>query len=127
MAADAFERTASRLTRTMEICAVAGIAVGMAWRGWRGGLGFALGAAVAWLNFRWLKGFVAGMGPGGRPSVFMALFALRYLLLIAGVYVIFRFSKPVLPGALAGLFTPLAAALIEVLIQLRYARRDLDH
>jgi ATP synthase I chain len=127
MAPDIFERTTARVTRTILAVAIAGALAAFAWRGWRAGLGFALGAAAAWLNFRWLKGFVAGLGPGGKPGLFAVLFAFRYLVLAAGAYVILRFSKLSLPAVFAGLFAPLAAVFVEVLIQLRYARRDLDH
>jgi hypothetical protein len=96
------------------------------WRGWRYGAAFALGAWASWLNFRWLKRFVMGLGPGGKPSGFMLFFALRYLLLAGAAYVILRYSKLSLPAMLAGLFVSLAAVTIEVLIQLAYARRNLD-
>jgi len=29
--------------------------VALAWRGWSVGAGFALGSAISWINFRWLK------------------------------------------------------------------------
>lgn len=127
MGPDVFERTAARLSRNIAIIGFAGGAVAFAWRGWRSGLGFLLGAAAAWFNFRWLKGFVGGLGPGGKPGGFALFFAFRYLILAAGAYVILRFSELSLPAALTGLFVPLAAVLIEVLFQLRYERRDLDH
>jgi hypothetical protein len=127
MAIDIFERTAARVTRTMLLVALVGAIAAFAWRGWTTGLGFALGATAAWFNFRWLKGFVGGLGPGGKPGAFAVFFALRYLILAAGAYVILRYSKLSLPAALAGLFVPLAAVIVEVLIQLGYERRNLDH
>lgn len=127
MGPDIFERTSARVSRTILFIGCAGGLIALAWRGWRGGAGFALGSAAAWLNFRWLKGFVGGLGPGGKPGAFAVFFAFRYILLAAGAYVILRFSKISLPAVFAGLFTPLAAVIVEVLIQFRYARRDLDH
>ncbi len=127
MGVDIFERTVARVTRTLTVVAFAGAVAAFAWHGWRTGLGFALGAAAAWFNFRWLKGFVAGLGGDGKPGFFAIFFALRYLILAAGGYVILKYSKLSLPAAFAGLFTPLAAVLIEALIQLGYARRNLDH
>ncbi|MGA7239321.1 MAG: ATP synthase subunit I [Bryobacteraceae bacterium] len=124
---DIFERTAASVTRTMLAVGFAGAIVAFAWLGWRAGFGFALGAIAAWFNFRWLKGFVGGLGPGGKPGRFAVFFALRYLILAAGAYVILKYSKLSLPAALSGLFVPLAAVIVEVLIQLRYERRDLDH
>ncbi len=124
---DIFERTAASVTRTMLAVGFAGAIVAFAWLGWWAGFGFALGAIAAWFNFRWLKGFVGGLGPGGKPGRFAVFFALRYLILAAGAYVILKYSKLSLPAALSGLFVPLAAVIVEVLIQLRYERRDLDH
>jgi len=120
---DIFDRTAARVMRTMLLVAVIGSLVAL-WRGWRYGAAFALGAWASWLNFRWLKGFVAGLGPGGRPSAFALFFALRYLLLGGAAYAILRYSKLSLPAMLAGLFVSLAAVTIEILIG--YARRNLD-
>jgi len=124
---DIFDRTAARVSRTMLLVAVIGSLVALAWRGWTYGAGFALGAWASWLNFRWLKAFVAGLGPGGKPSGFALFFALRYLLLAGAAYVILKYSKLSLPAMLAGLFVSLAAVVIEILIQLGYARRNLDH
>ena len=121
---DIFQRTAARVMRTMLLVAVIGSLVAL-WRGWTYGVGFAVGAWASWLNFRWIKGFVAGLGPGGRPSAFAVFFALRYLLLGGAAYVILRYSKLSLAAMLAGLFVSLAAVTIEILIG--YARRDLDH
>ena len=121
---DIFDRTAARVTRTILLVAVIGSLVAL-WRGWTYGAAFALGAWASWLNFRWLKGFVAGLGPGGKPSGFMLFFAVRYLLLAGAAYVILRYSKLSLAAMLAGLFVSLAAVTIEILIG--YARRDLDH
>jgi hypothetical protein len=124
---DIFERTAARVTRTILAVGFAGAILAFAWRGWPAGFGFALGAMAAWFNFRWLKGFVGGLGPGGKPGRFALFFAFRYLILASGAYVILKYSKLSLPAAFTGLFAPLAAVIIEVFIQLRYERRDLDH
>src|SRR5580692_3327308 len=123
---DIFHRTAARVTRTILLVAVIGSLVALR-RGWTYGGGFALGAWASWLNFRWLRGFVAGLGPGAKPSGFALFFALRYLLLGGAAYVILRYSKLSLPAMLAGLFVSLAAVVIEILIQLGYERRNLDH
>jgi hypothetical protein len=127
MAPDIFERTAARIAHVIAAIGLAGAIGCLAWRGWPAGLGFLVGAAAAWFNFRWLRGFVAGLGPGGKAGPFALFFALRYLILAAGAYVILKYSNLSLPAALAGLFTPLAAVIVEVLIQSGYERRDLDH
>lgn len=126
-AEDIFERTAARLVRIMVIVTATGSVIALSWGGWQCGLGFAAGAIASWVNFRWLKGFVAGLGPGGKPSGFALFFVLRYILLAGAAYVILKYSKLSLPAILAGLFVSLAAVIVEVLIQLVYARRNLDH
>jgi len=123
-AEDVFERTTARMMRTMLLVAVIGSVVAL-YRGWTYGVGFALGAFLCWVNFRWLKGFVAGLGPGGKPGGFALFFSLRYALLAGAAYVILRYSKLSLPAMFVGLFVALLAAVIEVLIP--YARRNLDH
>jgi hypothetical protein len=123
---DIFDRTAARVIRTMLLVAAIGSLAALAWRGWTYSVAFAMGAWASWLNFRWLKGFVAALGPGGKPSGFALFFALRYLLLGGAAYVILKYSKLSLPAMLAGLFVSLAAVAIEILIPLGYARRNLD-
>ncbi len=127
MTPDIFERTVARILRTLVIVAIAGAMVALAWRGWLIAVSFLVGALASWFNFRWLKGFVAGMGPAGKPSASAVFFVFRYLILAAGAYVILKYSKLSLPAALTGLFVPLAAVIIEALILLGYERRNLDH
>jgi hypothetical protein len=125
MEPDLFESTATRVTRVIVVIGAAGSIAAFAWGGRTIGMSFLLGAIVGYANFRWLKGFVGGLGPGGKPSLLTLVFLLRYFILAAIAYVILKFSKLSLPAALAGLFTPLAAVIVEVLIQLLYARREL--
>jgi hypothetical protein len=119
---DAFERAVARIFRSMLILGI--LSAGAIWitRGWAWAAGFALGAAAAWVNFRWMKQLVDALG-GKRPRARLAvLLGLRYLLLGAGAYAILRYSAISLPAALAGLFVPAAAVIIEILFQLTYAR-----
>lgn len=127
MTPDIFERTVARIQRTMAFVAILGAMGALAWRGWIVSASFLVGALASWFNFRWLKGFVAGLGPDGKASVSAVFFVFRYLILAAGGYVILKYSKLSLPAALTGLFVPLAAVIIEALILLRYERRNLDH
>jgi hypothetical protein len=107
--------------------AMAGIGAGgslglLAFVGWAWGAGFAIGAAVSWLNFRWLKQVVDALG-GKRPKARLAIFmGLRYLLLCGGAYAIVKYSNISLSAALAGLFVAVAAVIVEILFQLIYAR-----
>jgi hypothetical protein len=112
-----------RLTFTLTLF---GAAVYFAKAGWRGGCGFLLGGLIAYLNFHWIKRTVYALGEaaGGKPprarvAVFLGL---RYLLLGGGAYAILRFSEISLNAALVGLFVPAAAVILEILIELIYAR-----
>ncbi len=95
----------------------AGIA---AWQGWRLGVAFLFGGAAASLSFRWLHQVVSAMGPDARPAPrrVYAFFALRYLLLGAGGYVIVKVFGMNAIAALAGLFVPVAALLSEIVYEL---------
>jgi ATP synthase I chain len=115
-------RAVTRMVLFMAIISIAGVVVLLAWRGWRWGLGFALGAVASWLNFRWLKTLVDSLGQavaGNRLKKRAAVFlGLRYLLLAAAGYVILRFSEISLTAALVGLFVSACAVIIEILYQL---------
>lgn len=99
-------------------------------RGWHIGLGFLVGAAIAYVNFHWLKRAVTaladrvtatGQSESGR-GVFVR-FLLRYLLIAVVGYAIFRFSRESLYGLLAGLFVPVAAIACEAAYELYIALR----
>jgi hypothetical protein len=118
-----FERALGRIAKAMFAIGAGGAIVATAWRGWEWGAGFALGATASWLNFRWLKQFVVALG-SKRPTRkrVLALAGLRYLLLGGGLYVILHYSRISLQAALAGLFVAAGAVIIEIVIQLVYAR-----
>ena len=120
------ERAVGRIFRVTVGLTAAGAAVYFAIAGWRGGLGFLLGSLIALANLRWLKRTVYALGEaaGGKPprarvAVFLGL---RYLLLGLGAYAILRFSEISLTACLVGLFVPTAAVILEILIELIYAR-----
>jgi len=120
------ERAVGRILRLTLILTVGGAAVYLVIAGWRGGCGFLLGGLVSWLNFHWLKRTVYALGEAaaGKPprARLAVLLGLRYLLLGLGAYVIVKFSEISLTAALVGLFVPTAAVILEILIELIYAR-----
>jgi ATP synthase I chain len=106
---------------------VAAILATVRW-GWAAGIGLALGAALSWLNFRWLKQGVgalvavaAAQTGSDKPriprAVYLKFFG-RFGLLLVVVYVIL--SRSILPAAavLAGLFALVAAVLLEMVMEL---------
>jgi hypothetical protein len=120
------ERAAARISRmTLALIASGGLVYfGIA--GWRGGCGFLLGGLASYLSFRALKRTVDSLGRAADekpPRASVAVFlGLRYILLGLGAYVIVRFSEISLTAALVGLFAPAAAVILEILVELIYAR-----
>jgi hypothetical protein len=83
-------------------------------------LGFACGCVIAYLNFHWLKGGVAGLADRitntGEPQSgkgIVARFLLRYVLMAAAAYGILTSFPASLPGLFAGLFLPVGAIACE--------------
>jgi hypothetical protein len=120
------ERTAGRILRLTLILTAVGTAIYFVIGGWQGGCGFLLGGLISYLNFGWLKRTVDALGgaPGGKPprTRTIVILGLRYLLLGGGAYAILKFSEISLNAALVGLFAPAAAVILEILIELIYAR-----
>jgi hypothetical protein len=93
------------------------------------GAGLAIGAALAWLNFRWLRRgldslVVASTAQAGKekPSVpFLSYFAMlfRYGLIALAVYVIFEYLRVPLVSMVVGLCAlgaaTIAASVYEIL------------
>ena len=97
------------------------LSLGGCWRfGWRIALGFICGAALAYLNFHWLKRVVNALGertvspekPKSSAGV-VVRFLLRYLLMALAAYVIFTVSRASLYGLFVGLFLPVAGIACE--------------
>ena len=119
-----------RIVRVMLVLAVALSVVALARFGLRMAAGFAVGSAIGMLNFHWLKRVVSALadratGSGrkqGSAGVVLR-FLLRYLLVAAVAYVIFRVSLASLYGLLAGLFLPVAAIMVEAVYEVYVALR----
>ena len=119
-----YERVTSRIFRVTLAIAAAGTMAALAWRGWRVGAGFALGAAISWINFRWLKHAVdslSGKRAQRAPRPRLALLAgFRYLILGAAAYAILRYSSISLRATLAGLFVSVTAVIVEIFFEVVY-------
>jgi ATP synthase I chain. len=124
---DYITRAIARIYKWMVVITAIGIVPVFIFWGWRGVGGFLAGAAISWVNFRWLKRLVdsLGAGPGGgmAPSARAAIvMGLRYLFLAFAAYVIVRFSILNLQALLAGIFVAAGAVVFEVIFELVYAR-----
>lgn len=104
---------------TLILGAVAGLVVGLR-DNWPWGIGVMIGAALAWLNFRWLKQGLdvltetvaqSGGGKGSVPLVAYCKALFRYALIALIVYVIFRYLKVPILSMIFGLCALGAATL----------------
>ena len=112
---------------TLGLGAAGTVLVAVRW-GWRAAGGLALGAALSWLNYRWLKQGVGALArvaaaqadaPQVRiPKRIYLKFFGRVALLLVVAYIILVGSS--LPGAtvLAGLFAAVGAVMIELVYRL---------
>jgi hypothetical protein len=117
---DFYSHALERIHKFMLVLGAASVVTGTAFFGWRIGLGFAVGGAVSFLNFYWLKKVVAGVASltirSGTPvssSKIVRRFLLRYFLMAMAAFVILTVSRDSLYGFFAGLFLPVAAMLCE--------------
>jgi hypothetical protein len=115
-------RAEARLPRWMLGIAVAGTAVMFAAAPARYAGGFAVGAALAILGYLWLHEAVDKLlaaAPERLPWGTVMRFALRYPLALGAVYAFYRTGWLAYQAVLAGLFVPVAGALIEAVVQIR--------
>ncbi len=108
----------------MVMIGIAGLITAWPFFGWRIGVGFALGAAIAFLNFHWLKKVVAGIagltlksGTAASGRSVIQRFLLRYFLMAIVAFVILTVSRESLYGLFAGLFLPVTAMLCEAVYE----------
>jgi ATP synthase I chain len=117
---DFYARSLDRIQRFMLVLGTAALITACILLGLRIGMGFALGAAIAYLNFHWLKKVVGGLAEltigSGTPASSRGVvhrFLLRYFLMAIVAFVILTVSRESLYGLFAGLFLPVAAILCE--------------
>lgn len=119
------DRALPRIRRFMLILMVAGIVTCLVLFRWPVTAGFAVGAAISYINQRWLERAISALGDRitneqsterGGLIVFRAM--LRYVLIAAAAYVIFNVSLAGLYGFLGGVFLPMAAVACEVAVEL---------
>ena len=109
-----------RIKRLMLILGSSALVMAYAFFGWRIGIGFTLGAGIAYLNFHWLEKVVSGIadltissGTAVSSRGVVHRFLLRYFLMALVAFAILTVSRQSLFGLFAGLFLPVAAILCE--------------
>ena len=115
-----YERIIPRVLRNMLVASVLLLGPAFWFYRWAGAVGFAFGAAVSYVNFRSLKLGVEGLAErivnrssrekGGR---IVLRFVVRYGLVGAAAYAIFKSSSLAFRGFLWGLCVPVAALMAE--------------
>ncbi len=118
-----FTRVSSRLAKIIAAFAVIGSALAGLRGGWTWALGFFLGAAASYLNYRNLVQIVRALGTprsSGRLGAF-AWLLFRLILLVAGAFVIIKLTQINVYAACAGLFVPVAAVILEAIFEITYA------
>ncbi len=104
----------------------------MVWRffGIAIGLAYAIGCAISYLNFHWLKRAaneisdrVTQTGQAGSSNGVVVRFLLRYGFIAIACYVILMSSKSSVFGLLGGLFLSVAAILCEAAYEVAVALR----
>jgi hypothetical protein len=125
-----YEGAYARIVRIMSVVAIVAFLTAIFRFGWRVGAGVAIGCGLAGVNFIWMKRAIIAFGgrmtqPEKVASVSGSAtrFAVRYGLMAAVVYVIFRSSIVSLSGVLVGLFLPVAAILAEAVYETYIALR----
>jgi ATP synthase I chain len=121
-ASDAFLSGAyDRIRRATPALSVAAAMVTTARFGWHSGLGLILGASVAYINFVWLhrgselmidRMIAPADSRAAKPGMARA-FILRYLFVLASVYVILKSFPGIVLFFSIGLFMPILAAMCE--------------
>ena len=111
-----------RISRFVTLFCVLGTAAFWIGLGWKAGGSFVLGALIAVINFQWLQYSVQKVitafvgGAGKRPRIWHKLL-LRYVLLAAVVYVIFKGYSLDTPAFLVGLLLPVLACMCEAVYE----------
>ena len=98
--------------------------------GWKLGAGYCLGVPISFLNLHWLRrlvehftGLVVRSPEHSRATRMVAIFALRYVLIALGAYVIFVSSLLALYGFFVGLLLPVVAVFCEAFFEIAHSLR----
>ena len=115
-----YERIIPRVLRNMLVVSVLLIGPAFWFYRWAGSIGFAFGAAVSYVNLSSLTRGVEGLADRivnrnsrEKGGLIILLFVVRYGLVGAAAYAIFKSSSTAFRGFLWGLCVPVAALMAE--------------
>jgi len=117
-----FAELVARVDRFIIYLGLAGLPVAFFIWGWRGTIGYILGAVAARLNFKRLRAMVERLGGDGKPAkVSVVKMALLYFGIGLSAYVMIKYFEVSVLSAFAGLlFVSAGAVLLEVLYSFFY-------
>ncbi len=125
---DAIER---RLFRVMCLTVALAVLASAFVAQWRVTTGLLLGGLLALVNYHWLSASVrtvfSGAATNGlRPKLGVIRFVLRYVVVVAAVYVAYELDVVSIVATLVGLSVFVVAALVEAFIQtfLTFTQRE---
>lgn len=125
LADDFLESALHRIRRFLLVLSAAGLLTCLLRFRWPVTVGFVLGAAVSYVNQRWLENVVAALGERlttgksrERGGAIVLRAVLRYGFIAGGAYVIFNVSLAGLYGFLGGVCIPIAAIACEVAVEI---------
>jgi hypothetical protein len=128
-----FERIIPRVLRNMLVVSVLLLGPAFWLYRWAGAIGFAFGAAVSYVNFYSLKRGVEGLADRivnqnsrEKGGWIVFCFIVRYGLVGAAAYAIFKGSSLAFRGFLWGLCVPVAALMTEAIWEGYMAFRRVD-
>ena len=115
-----YERIIPRVLRNMLVVSVVLVGPVFWFYRWAGSIGFAFGAAVSYVNLSSLTSGVEGLADRvvnrnsrEKGGLIILLFVVRYGLVGAAAYAIFKSSSTAFRGFLWGLCVPVAALMAE--------------
>lgn len=115
-----YGRIIPRVLRNMLVVSVLLVGPAFWFYGWAGSIGFAFGAAVSYVNLRSLTRGVEGLADRivnrnsrEKGGLIILRFVVRYGLVGAAAYAIFKSSPTAFRGFLWGLCVPVAALMAE--------------
>jgi hypothetical protein len=115
-----YERIIPRVLRNMLVVSVLLIGPAFWFYRWAGSIGFAFGVAVSYVNLRSLTRGVEGLADRivnrnsrEKGGLIILLFVVRYGLVGAAAYAIFKSSSTAFRGFLWGLCVPVVALMAE--------------
>jgi hypothetical protein len=130
---DVQNRIIPRVLRNLLVASVLLVGAAFWFYGWPGSIGFGFGAVLSYVNFRSLKGGVEGMtdrvanhNSREKGGWIVFRFMVRYGLVAAAAYAIFKSSPLAFRGFLWGLCVPVPALMAEAAWQVYAICRRTD-